>query len=202
MEQIRKIPQQVINKVRNSPQTSGLAFEKYGKHSDINKYSDREITEMLYGIYTDSKTILVDGDYFVNLNEVVEIVCVLDKATYYKRPTAEDFKTNAHNIIRNIRTFYVKDYFLVTSNPVAGQTRHKITNHLSKIGAIQPGRNEFSGLFSKRNHYQTLQHFKQGLFPKDLYHPIKRHINGQFFNDDYRLSDFKVETDFVVEKSN
>ncbi len=55
MEQIRKIPQTQIKKVRNSPQTSGLAFQKYGKHSDINKYSDSEITEMLYGIYQYSK---------------------------------------------------------------------------------------------------------------------------------------------------
>lgn len=198
MAQIRKTPQRIINKVRNSPDTSGIAYEKYGKHSDIKKYSDREISDMLNGIYTHSKTILVDGDYFVSLKEVTEIVCILDNATYYKKPTSEDLKTNAHNTIRNIRTFYVKDYYLITPPDSDGQTRHKITNYLSKVGAIRQGRNKFSGLYSNSNHYQTLQQFNLGLFPKDLYSPIKRHINGQFFNDDYYISDFRVESNFAI----
>ena len=37
-----------------------------------------------------------------------------------------------------------------------------------------------------------MQSFKEGYFPKDLYHPIKRKINGLFFDDDYRINDFKV----------
>lgn len=200
MEQLRKIPQTRINKVRNSPQDSGLAFQQHGKYSDIKKYSDREITEMIYGIYTDTKMILVDGDYFIDLKDVTEIICVLDNATYIKKPTADNFKTNSHNSINNIRTYYIKDYFLVTKNEVAEQTRHKITNLLCKIGAIKQGRNEFIGLFSIPNDYQSLQTFKQGIFPKDLYHPIKRYINGLFFQDDYCIDNFKVESKFKIEK--
>lgn len=201
MERIRKIPQPRINEVRKAPKTSGLAFEMYGKHSDIKMYSDREISEMLYGIYSHSKIILVDADYFVNLSDVIETVCVLNKATYNKKPTSEDLNTNAYNTIRNIRTFYVKDYYLITKSTIAGKTRHQISNYLLRIGAIRQGRKEFKGLYSVSNQYQTMQKFKQGLFPKDLYHPIKRHINGLFFDDDYYISNFKVESKFVIETS-
>lgn len=200
MEQLKTIPQALINKVRKSPIDSGLAFQQHGKYSDIKNYSDREITEMIYGIYTDTKMILVDGDYFIDLKDVVEIICTLDNATYIKKPTNDNFETNSHNTINNIRTYYIKDYLLVTKNEVAGTTRHKISNLLCKIGVIKQGRNEFNGLFSISNDYQSFQSFKQGLFPKDLYHPIKRYINGLFFQDDYCIDNFKVEGKLKIEK--
>ena len=40
-----------------------------------------------------------------------------------------------------------------------------------------------------------LQKFKEGKFPKDLYIPIKTHINQLFFRDDYRIDDFVVESE-------
>jgi hypothetical protein len=200
IEKLKTIPQGIINRVRNYPIESGLAFQKFGKYSDIKQYSDREITEMIYGLYTDKQMILVDGDYFVDLNDVIETICVLDKAAYHKEPTKEDFKTNLQNTVRNIRTFYVKDYILVTKIEVGGTTRHKITNLLYKIGAIREGQNKFIGLFSISNDYKTLHSFTQGLFPKVLYHPIKRYINGLFFQDDYHISNFNVESNFKIEK--
>ncbi|MFV0265797.1 MAG: hypothetical protein ACK5HT_01550 [Draconibacterium sp.] len=199
MEKLRTIPQSTINKIRRNPKNSGLAYLEYGRYSEINEYSDREITEMIYGIYQSQRILLTDGDYFLNLNDVVKTTCKLEDVTYIQKPTKEDLKTNAHNSIRNIRTFYVSDYYLVTENKVAGNTEHKITTFLYKIGAINKGRNQFSNLFSCRNHYQTLQEFKAGLFPKDLYHPIKRYINGLFFNDDYRIGEFEVKSNFIIE---
>lgn len=194
MEKIKELPKSIINKVRKNPDKSGLAFKKYGKSPNIQDYSDREITEMIHGIYKDFQIILVDGDYFIDLNDVIETICVLDDVTYYKKPTEKDFTNNAHNNIKNIRTFYVKDYILVTKNEVSKNTKHKITNLLHKIGEIRQGRGIHYNQFSYPNDYKTLQSFRQGYFPKDLYHPIKRYINGLFFNDDYRISDFKVES--------
>lgn len=200
MENIKHIPQSTIRMIRRSPANSKLHYREYGRATDLNEYSDREITEMIYGIYRDKKIIGVDGGYFVDLNEVIETVCVLDRVSYFKKPTKEDLKTNRHNSIKNIRTFYVKDYLLVTRSKVNGVTRHSIAKLLCKVGAINEGRKEFAGLYSNRNYYGAFQSFAQGVFPKDLYHPIKRYINGLFFNDDYRISNFRVESKLEVEE--
>lgn len=200
MENLKKIDKSYINKVRNAPNKSGLLFEKYGKSSNVNDYTDREITEMVYGLYTEKKMILVDGDYFIDLNDVTEVICELDQATYFKKPTREDYKTNNHNSISNIRTFYIRNYWLITNQDVHGIKKHKITRLLYKIGALRQGRNNFKKLYSISNDYVAFQKFKQGLYPKDLYHPIKRFINGLFFQDDYKISNFKVDSDIKLEK--
>jgi len=41
--------------------------------------------------------------------------------------------------------------------------------------------------------YKVFQEFPKGLFDKDLFWPVKKGINGYFFNDDYRIDDFSVE---------
>lgn len=200
MEIKKKLSQSIINKIRNSPTTCGLAFEYYGKSSNIKDYSDKEITEMKYGIYKDTKMLLVDGDYFIDLMNVVESICTLKTVTYYKNPTLEDYKTNAHNTIDNIRTFYVKDYFLITKDPVNGIAKHRITRFLHKLGVIKNGRTQFRGLFSISNDHKTLQAFNHVDVPKDLFLPIKFYINGLFFNDDYYISNFQVQTEIKIEK--
>ncbi|MEO5991385.1 MAG: hypothetical protein ABIP68_07080 [Ferruginibacter sp.] len=200
MKTLKKIDKSRINKVRDEPNKSGLLFEKYGKSPNISEYTDREITEMVYGLYVDKKMIHTDGDYFIDLNEVTEIICDLDQATYFTKPTIEDYKTNRHNAISNIRMFYIRNYWLITDKETYGTKRHNITRLLYKIGAIRQGRNNFKKLYSISNSYVAFQKFEQGLYPKDLYHPIKRFINGLFFQDDYRISNFKVESDIKLEK--
>lgn len=199
--QLRKsLHKKAINSVRSAPLNSGIQFQKFGKSLDINYYSDSEIIEMLQGIYTSSEMLLTDGDYFINLNDVTEVICVLDKVSYNSQPTSKNYLNNSHNRINNIRTFYVQDYFLVTKNEVANTTKHKITNLLFRLGAIMPGRNNFLGLFSIKNDYKSLHFFTQGYFSKDLYHPIKQSINRLFFKDDYFLSNFKVESQIIIER--
>lgn len=189
MEKIKTINKTKLNKILKNPDASGLAYKKYGKSENIKDYSEREISEMVLGIYSHKKYLLVDGDYFVNLNEVKATECILEDVTYDKKPTLETFKDNTCNAISNIRTFYIKDYFLITEDSNGETTKHKITKYLYKIGFLNSGRGKYNGLYSIANDYATIQ---QGLFPKDLYHPIKRYINGLFFSDDYRVSDFTV----------
>jgi hypothetical protein len=201
MQEIKPLPAGTIKKIRNLAERSGIKYKLYGKHLEINKYTDRELTEMYYGIFKDKKIILVDGDYFIDLKDVVGIICSLDSVSYFKSPTADDYKTNRHNHLDNIRTFYVKDYFLVTRTETHGRSKHSITSLLCAIGAINKGRNKYVGLYSIKNDYKSLQSFKLGKFPKDLYHPVKNYINGLFFNDDYYISSFKVDTQIEIKPS-
>ena len=142
--------------------------------------------------------LLTDDDLFINLNEIVSSTCILENVSYYKKPNKEDLKTNSHNIISNIRTFYIKDYFLNSKNKIEGSKKHKITNYLHKVGFLNRGRGKFSNLYSIANDYQKLQY---GIYPKDLFHPIKKYLNGMFFNDDYAISDFTVESEIALEKN-
>lgn len=89
MEELKKIQKSKINRVVNFPTESGLAFEKYGKSLNIKDYSEREISEMIFGIYKDTKNLLVDGDYFVDLTKVTATKCVLETVTYFKKTKFE-----------------------------------------------------------------------------------------------------------------
>lgn len=189
MEKIKSIEKSRINKIYKNPKSSGLAFKTYGKSQNINDYSEEEISEMILGIYKTHKFLLVDGDYFVNLEDVLKTECILQDVSYIKKPTLETFKDNSCNVISNIRTFYIKDYFLITKNTNGEITKHKITKYFHKIGFLNSGRGKYRGLYSIANNYKAILN---GKFPKDLFHPIKKYINGLFFNDDYKITDFEV----------
>ena len=196
-DKLKPLSKSLINKIRNSQ--TRLKIEDYGKLLSIKDYTEREISEMYYGIYKEKKMLLTDDDLFINLNEIISSSCILENVSYYKKPTKENLKNNSHNIISNIRTFYIKDYFLISESEIEGLKKHKITKYLYKIGFLNKGRGKFSELFSIANDYQTLQY---GIYPKDLFHPIKRYINGMFFNDDYAISEFKVVSDIKIESGN
>lgn len=195
MEKIRTIEKSKISKVYKNPESSGLAYKIHGKSENINDYSEREINEMILGIYRSKKQLLVDGDYFVSLNDVIKTECILQDVTYYKKPTIATFKDNSCNIISNIRTFYIKDYFLITKDPIIGTTKHKITRYLFKVGFLNSGRGKYNGLYSISNDYKAILN---GNAPKDLFHPIKRYINGLFFNDDYKISEFELTSPIKI----
>lgn len=193
-ENIKPISTTLINRIRRSPMEFGLTYLDLDA---MYKYTDYEITEMYYGIDKKNKRLFVDEKYFVSLSEVDETLCELVDVSYIKKPTKADLETNRHNSLKNIKTFYIKDYFLITNHEISGNYMHKITNYLLEIGAINKGRNQFSDFYSISNDYQTLQKFKTGLYPKDLYHPIKRYVNGLFFNDDYKINAFEVKSDIT-----
>lgn len=134
-----------------------------------------------------------DGDYSINLNNVKSAYCTLENVTYIKKPTQDDYKNGRHNIISNIRTFYIRNYFLVTDKPEGWDTtEHDITKYLWRAGAFRKGSGNFKELYSIANVYISLQKFERGAFPKDLFYPIKQFINAAFFEDDYKINDFYV----------
>lgn len=84
MEKLRQIPKYRINKIRKAPEQNGLIFRSHGKSSDINDYTDREIIEMLYGIYKYRKFLLVDGN--------LQIPVILTTQFQFKVSTQFQFK--------------------------------------------------------------------------------------------------------------
>lgn len=142
---------------------------------------------------------LTDGDYSINLNNVIAAYCILEKVTYIKKPTLKDYETGNHNVIKNIRSFYVSKYCLVTQSPEGwGETEHDITKYLFRAKGMKKGRHNFHGLYGISNDYAVLQQFQRGLYPKDLFHPIKHSINEALFDDSYKIKDFYVKGKFSI----
>lgn len=199
MSRLKTKPTAIINKTRNNP--SGLKYIEFGKSKNIYDYNEEENSQMLFGVYTHKGMLLVDGDYFINVNSVTQAICELEDLTFIKKPNLEDLKTNNHSFIQNIRTFYVKNYYLITNEEFAGLKKHKISIYLLKIGFLKQGRNNFRGLFSVSNDYKTVQSFNGKKYPKDLFHPIKNYINGLFFVDDYKIVNFIIESKLKIENT-
>lgn len=188
-----------IIKTRKNP--SGLKYVQFGKSENIYDYNDQEISEMLFGVYRHKGMLMVDGDYFINVNSVTQAICELADLTFIKKPNQKDLKTNNHSFIQNIRTFYVKNYYLLTNEEFGGLKKHKISLYLLKIGFLHHGRNNFKGLYSISNDYKTVQSFNEKKYPKDLFHPIKYYINGLFFVNQYKIDNFIVESKLKIENT-
>lgn len=183
-----------INSLRTNAAKLGWRFKEYGKSNSINDYSNSEILEMERGIYSSSKMLLVDGDYFINMNDVTEIICQVEDVSLSKKIKVTEINGKAQHAIRSIRSFYVKNYILKTISTYEGKIEHGISRFLVNAGAIIRGRGKFTHLYCVVNQTQEIQSFEQGMFPKDLFFPIKFDINRPFFGNQYRLSNFRVES--------
>jgi len=194
MEKIKTFQQHELNRIRKKWNDSGLAFEKFGRSSNISDYSDREINEMLLGIYKDSKHLMVDEGYFIDVTQVKKASCILVDVSYSRRIKPD---LNSPLKLQDIRNFYVEDYFIETKEAFSDQYKHKITGYLKKIGGISLGKGQYNYLYSIPNDFKTFF----GDAPADLFYPIQRYINGLFFEDDYRISDFEVISKFTISKT-
>lgn len=189
--------QRVFDRYRAGRIMSDRSYYPNGKEHDPEMLTDQEITEMSYGFFRDKKAILT-GDYFLDMNKVVGAYCTLHDVSYLKNPTRSDYETQNHKTIGNIRTFFFKDYFLVTDEPIYNQTSHRITKNLLSAGAIlqaNASHRSFNRIFNKN---KTLQKFQRGHAPTDLFAPIKLYINDFFFADSYWISDFFLNTSIEI----
>lgn len=168
---------------------------KFGMSDNPADYSENELLEIINGIYRNKKKLLVGGDYFIDVDDITSAECDLDRVTYKKGElSSKDYNDGYHKKISNINTFHVKDYYVTTKSKYGGQHKHDITKILFKAGLLKKSRGKFPRYYSIKNDYETIQN---GKYPKDLYHPIKRFINGFFFENDYKVSEFNV-TGFVT----
>lgn len=184
----------VIRRVYEHPENFGLRYKEFGKSDNIKDYSEDEISQMLNGVYTDSGYLLVDGDYFINVNEIIQAGCKLETVT-------SDVKLDLSEPIpiHLIRTFYVKNYYLVTQSNVGASNKHYISSYLyKKAKMIHLGHGRFRGLYSVANSYKSLQIFGDSYLPKDLFYPIKLAVNDLFFHDHYRIDDFIVDSELKI----
>ena len=194
MEKIKTFQQHELNRIRKHWNDSGLAFEKLGRSSNISDYSDREINEMLLGIYKDSKHLMVDEGYFIDVAQAQKASCTLVDVSYSRRIKPDP---NSALKLQDIRNFYVGDYFVETKEPFSDKQIHKVTGYLKKIGGISLGKGQYSHLYSIPNDFKTFF----GDSPADLFYPIQRYINGLFFDDDYRISNFEVISKISIAKT-
>ncbi|WFB62109.1 hypothetical protein PZ892_10490 [Sphingobacterium sp. WM] len=172
---------------------------KFGMSDDPKNYSEEELLEIVNGIYRKKKKLLVRGDYFIDVDDIVSTECDLARVTYKKgKLSSKDYENGYHKSLRNISNFHINDYFVITKSEYVGKNKHNITKHLFNTGLISRSRGKYPKVFAVKNDYESLQNNK---FPKDLFHPIKRFINRYFFDNDYHFPDFKV-TGYEIEFEN
>ena len=191
MEKIKTFQQYELNRVRKHWKENSLEFEKFGRSTNIQDYSDRELNEMILGIYRDSTHLRVDDGYFIDVSNVTKASCTLIEVSYSKRikpAPASAIK------LKDIRNFYIRDYFLETDREFSSSNTHCITAYLKRIGAINLGKGKFTQLYSIPNDFKTF--YKKA--PADLFYPIQRYINGLFFDEDYYISNFEVLTKLTI----
>lgn len=189
--------QRVIDRYRAGRIRFDRSYYPNGKEHDPEMLTDQEIAEMSYGFFRDKKAMLT-GDYFLDMNKVVGAYCTLQDVSYIKPPTQSDYETHSHKIIDNIRTFFFKDYFLLTDELINGEISHRITNNLLSAGAIHKGNASHRGLNRVFNKNKSFQKYKAGYFPTDLFDPIKLYVNEFFFEDSYWINDFYLKTGIEI----
>ncbi|MHA3044540.1 hypothetical protein JSO61_004260 [Riemerella anatipestifer] len=187
---VKLITEEKINQIKKNPEKFGINLELFEK--ELSYSSERKrISEVFYGAYIGNKLLKVDDNYFINVCTIEKAVCELEKVSLIDKTKSVS--------IKNIRTFYVKNYYLHTSEEFNGKLKHQITEFLNKIGQLNKRILENGRLYSINNSYQAFQHYKNKKAPKDLYHPIKKGINDTFFRDDYKIDDFEVITNIQIE---
>ena len=176
-----------LKKVKTNPEEFIKGYSIYRKNENIEKYDDNEIREMLIGIFKKEKHLMVDEQYFIPINNVIKVMCIVANTTLLKTNkeiNEVDFKDN----ITLIKTFFVKDFFLITSKKINDSYRHKITDYLYKMGGYNRARGKNSSFYNIPNDTKLL--YKN--YPVDLYHPIKRYIGEIFYGDGQNVFDFEV----------
>lgn len=185
------IPRTLIDKIRTNPKGNGIVLE-YISLKDFNNYTGREISEMYLGIYRQKKILKVDEGYFIEMKNVKRVVCdCIDIASSQKHI---EIKTNEvdNSQIKDIKDFWIKDYYLITKTKYNGQTKHKITDLLCKLSGLKRGIHNGTSSLKINNQYDSLINLKPKPIPKSLFEPIRIYINRLFFKEDYYLKNFRL----------
>ena len=182
----------VITKVYNHPENYGLRYKEYGHSENIKDYSTREISQMLKGVYLHKNHLLVDGDYFIDVNDVIQAGCTLKSVTSYLR-----LDLSKPIPAKSVRTFYMENYYLITRNKINGTNKHSINSFLIKMKALRPGHGNFRGLYALTNYYK-FRPFKQEPFPKNLSYPISLFFKDLFFKNQDKKTDFIVDSQLTI----
>lgn len=72
------MPTSRINDIKYKTKGEFLRLDDFSKSQNIRDYSPLEITEMFHGVYRYSNMLLTDGDYFINMDNVVRTKYILE----------------------------------------------------------------------------------------------------------------------------
>jgi len=186
---VKIITEENYKKIIKNPEKYNIEI-RFSHEDKVYKLSKQNISEMLVGAYRNFRQLKVDEDYFINVNSVYKTICELVKVSLVdkKKPIS----------IENIRTFYIKNYYLVTKEEFNGKTHHKISEFLVSTGHINRGRLENKDLYSTKNTYKVYQYYNGIKIPKDLFHPIRLGINDTFFSDHFFIDNLEVKTNIKI----
>ncbi len=146
---------------------------------------------MFHGAYANFAKLKVDEKYFIDIKSAFKIICELEKV----------FLIDKHYSIsiENIRTFYIKDYYLITRDKFNGNTKHKILDFLVSCGHINKGRLKNKDLYSTQNSYKSYQYYNGIKTSKDLFHPIKLGINDTFLSNQFAIDNFELQSNIIIQ---
>ncbi len=152
-----------------------------------------DIWKQCLGIDFERETLRTDNGDIIAMNRIVAAFCTLKKVTSNPKYTINEVS------IKHIRTFYMENYFVetATDNEHQRKVAYPISLLLYKLNLIHKGRKPFHEWYYISNRYQHLQNFQRGLFPKDLFYPIKL-LNGMLYGDEYHVRNFQVQGDITV----
>jgi hypothetical protein len=191
MIKISPLKPHLINKIRENPLKQGIVLQ-HALVDDIMVYSESQLAEMYNGIYKSKKIIKVDDGSFIELSNIIEVLCDCENVLMSSRYlTVNEYKQFIFKV-KHIKTFHVNDYYLVTKGKRNERKMHKITDWLCKVGGFQKSKFKNKTTFSIPNYFDSMLEFESIKIPKALYEPINLYINNMFFNQDDYISDFKV----------
>jgi len=158
----------------------------------INQISKEDLNTNI-SLYTKQESLLVDGNYFINVKDVIQTGCTLETIDSTKKidPTQPI-------IVTDIKTYFFKDYYVITKDSTNRTIKHTINSYLTKKKVLHLNKTRFSGLYGLKNNDTQFINFTNGIFPKILFHPIKFYFNRIFFYDQYYISDFIVDTNLRI----
>lgn len=109
--------------------------------------------------------LLTDDDIFIDLDKVKKSVCILGDFDYHDKTIVKTYKKNTYNTILNIKTLYVKKYFLLLDDS-SNISNQEITGILNKCKILKRGRGKFKDFF--KIDYSTIDLDNGKIYLRDL----------------------------------
>lgn len=180
------------NRQRNRPIDSVTYHDHEGRLDDYT-ITWHDIWTQCIGIDFEKGTLRADNGKSIAMNMIVSAFCTLKKVTSTPKQTTHEVS------VKQIQTFYTENYCVETEtdNEHQKSDAYPINLLLYKLNLIHKGRKPFHEWYRISNDSQRLQRFQHGLFPKDLFYPIKR-LNGMLYGDEYHVDNFYVQGDIIV----
>lgn len=184
------IPRQSKSDIRNA------LYSQWGEKEIGSEglFTHAEFWKIHLGLDLRRKEIDFREGYSIEFKDIIAWGCNLTGI----RPDSGKKQLPLKQFVDDIKTYYVSEYFLQTSKEVAGKKLHPIGELLFKIGLINKAKGKYEGQYLISSYYLSIQSFHSGIFPKDLFYPVKQLCGYLFNGDQYRVRDFWVKDELKI----